>query len=698
MHARIAWAVVGLTTVAVVLDTTFTAAHRPLLSEATWADHGWPLAPLASVVYAVMGALIVSRYPRHPVGWLLSAASLLSVTLAAEAYSAWVLDGDGPGSPYGAHLTAWAAPLVGWPAFTAIIMIFFIAPDGHLLSPRWRWAVRITVAGLGLHTVGTLTSRRGDFVQGGQYDNGDVSAVLLTIGWILVATGLVASAVSLVIRLRRARDEVRRQLLWIASSAAFLALGVVVILLVPRIQDGELTWLAALPLRLAHLVVPLCVAVAVLRHRLFDIELIVNRALVVALSAGVVGAAYVAVVVMLGAAVGAGGFWTSLGATAAVAMAFQPLRRRVVRLADRLAFGAAAVPYEALADLSRRLGESPDPAVLLPAVADAAGSAVGARRVTVRLPIPDVPDQVAIWHDENRHGHGPEVHLEVLYLGVVLGTVDVVMPAGRVLRAGEHRLLQALADQAAPAFSGTRLQVALAEQVRRLDARTLALAASRRRLITSGDAERSRLERSIAERVLPHLLPLPARLDHLAHGAPRQDGSRLAPLVEATGTALEELREITRGVFPAQLARSGLEPALASLLARTNGARLVVEPAASGLRLGPAVEAAAYFCVAEVVPTLRPPVEVSIGAADDRLTIMVTGQGTTPVHLENLRDRVEAVDGSVALRTDRTGTCLELSVQAGEGSKRPAQRSKAVAPVAAHAAARRSGPNADLVT
>ena len=68
MRSRLAWAVVALTTVAFILDTVFTAAHRPLLSEATWADHGWPLAPLAGMGYAVMGALIISRYPQPPAG------------------------------------------------------------------------------------------------------------------------------------------------------------------------------------------------------------------------------------------------------------------------------------------------------------------------------------------------------------------------------------------------------------------------------------------------------------------------------------------------------------------------------------------------------------------------------------------------------------------------------------------------------
>src|SRR6187200_132786 len=103
VRPRIAWCVVVLTTIATILDTLFTAAYRPLLSEATWADHGWPLAPLAGLGCALMGALIVSRYPRHLLGWLLCVASLLSVTLAGDAYTLWVLDGDGPGSPYWAH-------------------------------------------------------------------------------------------------------------------------------------------------------------------------------------------------------------------------------------------------------------------------------------------------------------------------------------------------------------------------------------------------------------------------------------------------------------------------------------------------------------------------------------------------------------------------------------------------------------------
>ncbi len=357
---------------------------------------------------------------------------------------------------------------------------------------------------------------------GEDFGNRAVSLPLLTVGWMLVAAALIASVVSLVLRLRRATGEERLQLLWIASAAAMLALGVVCILAIPRIQGEEGTWLAALPLRMAQLAVPVCVAVAVLRHRLLAIDLILNRALVFALATGVVAVGYVVVVVLAGAAVGGSteGFWPSLLATAVVALAFQPVRGRVVRIADRLAFGAAAAPYEALAEFSRRLGESPDPSALLPAVADAAGRAVNAHHVTVRLHVEAEPDETATWGPTADGGDLVEVL--VADGAGALGCVEVTMPPGHALRPHQQRLLRDLAEQTALAFRNARLTAELSGDVDRLARRTEDLAESRRRLISAGDAERSRLERAISRQVTPHLAPLPDQLRTLAvdaHGA-----------------------------------------------------------------------------------------------------------------------------------------------------------------------------------
>jgi signal transduction histidine kinase len=670
---------VGLTLVAIVLDTVFTAAHRPLLSEATWADHGWPLAPLASAGCALMGALILSRYPRQPLGWLLSAASLLSVTLAGEAYSLWVLDGDGPGSSQWAQVIAWASPLLGWPAFVALIMVFLIAPDGHLLSPRWRWAARATVAGLVLHTIGSLLSPPAQFVYGEQYHDHTISTALLTVGYLLVAAGLIASAASLLLRMRQSRDDVRRQLLWIASSATFLAIGVVVILVVPRVQGVEGTWLAGLPLRLAQVTVPVCVAVAVLRHRLLQIDLIINRALVVALATAVVAAGYVLVVVTVGLVVSGGtnGFWPSLLATAVVAMAFQPLRSRVNRIADRLAFGAAAAPYEALADFSHRLGERPDPAALLPTMAQATAQAVNARHAVVHLHLDHGQDQTARWPQHGGDNPGESsIEVPIVHGGQRLGSVTVAMAAGHPLRAREHQLMADLADQAGMAFRNARLAAERSGQIEQLRQQTHELTQSRRRLINASDTERSRLERAIAGQVLPHLAGLPDRLGQLSHtnppGTQPLGPKNLEPLIQSVTAALEALREITRGVFPAQLTRSGLPSALGSLLARGNTTgQLLVDDGAAGQRFDPQVEAAAYFCVAELARKLGQPVLVHLAVRDNELWVVVTGNDRgADLRRGQMTDRVEAAGGSIAVTGSEDRTVVKVSLPVADREAR----------------------------
>ena len=669
MRASLAWLVVVVTTVAVALDTAFTAAHRSLLSEDTWAEHGWPLAPLASVGCAVMGALIVSRYPRHLLGWLLCAASLLSVTLAAEAYSVWVLDGDGPGSPHWAHVAAWGGPLLGWPAFTALVMVFLISPDGRLPSPHWRWAVWVTLTGLTLHTLGTLTMRPGDFVYGEQLGSRRVTEPLLTVGYLLVAAGLIASAASMALRLRKARDDVRRQLLWITSSAVFLALGVVVILLVPRITGEEGTWLAALPLKLAQVAVPLCVAVAVLRHRLLQIDLIVNRALVLTIATGLVAAGYVCVVVVVGLIVDGGttGYWPSLVATAVVAMAFQPLRGRVVRTADRLAFGAAAAPYEALADFSRRLGDSPDPSTLLPAVADAVASAVNASRVNVVLHLASGSPLMTARSPAGAGAPiGASVEVPVVDRGELLGGITVEMAPGHPLRTRDHRLLQDLADQASMAFRSAGLAAELSLRVEQLSRRTQDLDESRSRLIDAADAERSRLELAISQQVLPHLTPLATSLGQHSHldgdAIEEPDPTWLAAELESLSSALEALRDITRGVFPAQLARSGLATALDSLLALTgHPGRLVLQEPLARRRFEPRAEAAAYFCVAEASRSLQEVVVVLAVDGGD-LHLVISGRRQAGMPLTDMRDRIETAGGCLSISDVDGVTAVDVRV------------------------------------
>ncbi|HEU0103284.1 MAG TPA: hypothetical protein VFR07_13280 [Mycobacteriales bacterium] len=681
MRARIAWGVVAVTLVCVVLDTWVTAAYRPLLAAQTWAEHGWPLAPLAALGCALMGALVVTRYPRHPVGWLLLLAGTSAISLAAEAYGLWVVEAGGPGPEVAAHVALWVSVLLGAPlALTAVTLVFLLSPDGHLLSRRWRWVALASVTGL-LSYVGAWSLSSPLTFTLDQTAAGGAQRILAYGGILLIAGTLLASLVSLGLRLRSALGEVRRQLLWMATSATLLAGGFVFLLT----QDGGQRWWVTMPLYVAYLAFPLCTAVAVLRHRLFEVDLIVNRALLVSLATGLVAGGYVLTVVGVGAALGGStdSFELSLLATAVVALAFQPLRSRVVRLADRLAYGAAAAPYEALADLSRRLQASADPATLLVALADAAGTAVGARRATASLQVPGEADRVGTWPPGAHQARGPALQVPVEERGEQLGVLAVEMPPGRALRPKDERLLRDLAGQASVAFRNARLVDELAASVAGLATTAHDLALSRQRLVVAGDAERSGLERMITAEVLQHLEPLPGQLAALA-AAPTVDPERLRTPIAAAGRALAALREITRGVFPAQLTRSGLGPALGSLLGRADAGRLEIEAAVRDRRLDPQAEAAAYFCVAEALRELGPPVEVTLGAAGEGLHLVVTGRG--PLTLVGLRDRVDAAAGRAVVTPQ--GELSRLDVWLPD--RQP--------PAAAQLAASTSGPKADLVT
>ena len=333
-----------------------------------------------------------------------------------------------------------------------------------------------------------------------------------------------------------------------------------------------------------------------------------------------------------------------------MALAFQPLRRSVVRLANRLAYGARAQPYEALADFSRRLAETPTPDDA------AAGRRRGGRPGGVGPRRHGDPGRAR--RPSRVRGTGAEATARA-----PTGTTSPVRNGGarwaasrcrcpRAARCGpsDERLLQALADQAAVAFRNTALEAQLADHVAELDRTTRQLAESRARIIEADDAARRTLEAAISREVLPHLVALPDELRRaraaVAAGRPRTGSTRL---VAGTNTALESLRELTRGVFPTQLARAGLEPALRSLLARADSAadagRRPVRGRAAVLRR---VEAAVYFCC---VGGGRASAESRRSSWRRRRTTCVLRVHRRPageVDLQAVTDRVEAVGGSLS--------------------------------------------------
>jgi hypothetical protein len=672
----VAWLLAGLTGIFCVADAVLTAQYRPLLSEAAVAQHGFPLVNGAVLGSAVLGAVIIARYERHPIGWLLSVVGTSAAfSLLTEAYAIWVVSDGGPGSRGLAGVSGWLSALLGGQlAIGGLAWMFLLAPDGHFLSRRWRYVAAVPAAGVLCCTLSLLATDPTTYDLLSEEPAG-VRGALFSIGFLLISLGLVAAVASMVVRLRRSHGESRRQVMPIALSVVLVTAGIVALGVVESVNGGRQTWAASLPLYVAYLLMPVLFAVAVLRYRLYDIEVIINRTVVVAVGTGFAAVGYTTLVVAVGKAVDrqTSGFWLSLLAFALVALAFQPLRRWVVRFANRLAYGSRAQPYEALSDFSDRLAETPAPDALLPAVADAAGRAVSARRARASLEVPGVATTSAEWGVDDAEGTDEHV-VEVRTAGTRLGTIEVWIPKGRRLRPSDVRLLTALSDQAAVAFRNAAMESQMAASVAELDQTTRELSASRSRIVEADDAARRTLEEAISREVLPRLVALPDRLvvarRAVALGEP---ANGIDLLVAATNDALESLRELTRGVFPTQLSRSGVEPALRSLLAGNGSAStLHVDASVSGRRFSPRVEAAVYFCCAEAARSASSLSSLELSVTGDDLVLEVAGVSAGEVDLQAIGDRVGAVAGSVT--TEPALITLTIPVRAAPPGGSPAGR------------------------
>jgi hypothetical protein len=296
---------------------------------------------LAIVSAATLGAVLASRRPRHPVGWLLLALAL-SVVLSgvATGYASYGLlarPGALPGAAYPAIYTG-VSPLL---AATCVSFVLLLTPTGSLpMGGGWRWLARVAVVA---PVVGLATSALGPFDPPYQSVHNPLSVEVATwplqalqalnlAGWVVTGLMVPVAAASLTVRFRRARGVERLQLRWLVLAAGLAAaLVIVLVALIPTGNETALGWVTALCIAL----LPLATGAAILRYRLYDLDRIISRTVAYGLLTVLLGGGYAAVVLGLGQLVGRNSTLLVAGATLAVAAAFQPLRRRIQRAVDR---------------------------------------------------------------------------------------------------------------------------------------------------------------------------------------------------------------------------------------------------------------------------------------------------------------------------------------------------------------------------
>jgi signal transduction histidine kinase len=505
-----------------------------------------------------------------------------------------------------------------------------------------------------------------------------------------------AAAAGCAVRYRRSAADERHQIKWVTYAGLLTAVSLVVCGIV--FNNPLPAFLMVGPL------IPVAVGFAILKYRLYDIDVVINKTIVYGSLAAFITLVYVVIVAGIGS-LGSGFLQAgsrpdlrlSILATAVVAVAFQPVRERVQHLVNRLVFGKRATPYEALSEFAGRMGGTYAADDVLPRMAQVLADATGASRAVVWLktgteltagaswPPGAWPsaDPVALTDGEPEIAGADRLTL-VEYQGETLGALSVSKRPGEALTPVEGKLMSDLAAQAGQVLRN----IGLTGQLR---ARLAELQASRLRIVAAADDQRRRIERDIHDGAQQQLLAIAATLA-LAESVAGHDEEReralVAQLRTETSGALATLRELARGIYPQLLADQGLAAAVTTHAGKSPGP---VEVSADGLGRYPAeIETAIYFCCVEALQNATrhaPGAAVRISLADSGTEVGFTvadhGPGfdsdsvTADGGLQNMNDRMTALGGSCQTEscpgqgTTVTGRIRYAAVPAGNAGAVP---------------------------
>jgi signal transduction histidine kinase len=656
---------------------------------------GTPAIPPDGLVWAapflalvVVGGLIGTEKPRNTIGWLLIAAGLLQgVGLLASGVLRYAYASGGH------EIVGWldlAPAAIGSAAYLALALVLLTFPDGSLLSRRWRWVEWLAIVFAVLNTVDAAVSPvpplPGGLPVSLLADAGLARVLDAMTSSPVTGVFFLLSAGSLPFRYRVGSPAVKQQIKWFAFGVTVLVVGLVANgvggAAVGPVNPGSIwSFVGTTTQTVALLGVPVAIGIAILRHRLFDIDLIISRTLTYGALAGLATALYVALVIGIGSLVGrtAGtNLFLSIVATAFVAIAFQPLRQRLHESANRLVYGRHQPPYESLAGFTRQLAHGYGIRDALPQMVEALADGLRCRAAAVMLsdgrvmapaahwsvssPLPDVP---------------PDYTVEVVHQGELLGSLAVWSLAGEKLSANEVRLLADLAVQAGLVLHNARLSA-------ELERRLAELQASRLRLVSAQDQERRRIERDLHDGAQHDLVALRMKLG-LAEGVARNTSSELATVLaelrDDTAATLENIRRLSRGLYPPLLESQGLAAALSAHARRLS---IPVQVHACDTRFAYNIETAVYFCCVEALHnaakhSCAARVWVSIQEANHNLHFEIgdDGRGFDPARtnagsgIQNIRDRVDALEGTLRIVSGSAGTCITGSIPAAHGRQIP---------------------------
>ncbi len=657
---RLPWVLLAVTCVLAVASVVLSLGREPLFDTVIFA--------VLPLMLGIPGSLVASRHPGNPIGWILAGDGVwgaLAETFEGASYH------DVAVADFGAWLIGWSW-VVDLAVYSVILLLF---PNGRLLSRTWRIAAGTLVFGLVLAVPGQAFSGNNSdnpFV----IDNPLLEAAF-AIGIAILLASLLVAVVSVLLRFCRAVGVERQQLkLLLFAGAILVPTGCVA---VPFYYDSVLVQVAV---SVVLLLLPVAIGLSILHYRLYDIDIVINKALVYGTLGAFITAIYVGIVVGVGSLIGVGeepNLGLSIVATALIAVAFQPFKSRVQRLANRLVYGKRSTPYEVLAEFSTKMAGSYAQDELLSQMAAALADGTGAASAHVWLKVRDQLRLAASFGPTPASGESDEEHhlpipiaggefsipgsdrvAPVVHKGELLGALAVTKRPGEQITPVEDKLMSDLAAQAGVVLRNVRLTEELLQRLEELKA-------SRQRLVAAQDKARRRLERDLHDGAQQQLVALKVKLS-LAQRLTTQEKVKtfLTQLQAEADDTLQTLRDLARGIYPPLLADKGLPVAL---VAQANKSALDVEVRAEGVgRYSQDVEAAVYFCCLEALQNVAKyagPCQVVLTLAADQktLTFEVADNGsgfersTSRVGhgLQNMSDRLDALGGELSVTSQPGG-------------------------------------------
>jgi signal transduction histidine kinase len=658
---------------------------------------GVDLEALWAVVFLVplyaTGLFAFLKRPDLPIArLLLVAASMWTVSLSLGGLMDGVYEHEGlvRGLWPVAALAAWAG--MGALVFSAAFVALF--PDGVYGRRYERVAVTAMLALLVVPVLDLFTSSKLDLAPEAGSGRHEISNPLEISGLSalddlvdavghLSGVAFAAAIVLLFLRYRRAGQEQRSQIRLVLFVALTGVVGAQALWGLSRLGAPALETAGTVLAFTCIALLPIAVLVAILRYRLLEADILIRKSLVYGALWLLIAAAYVGAAAALGIA--AGGrvpLAVAVLLTIVATLAFQPARRRLEALADRWVFGERLGGYELLTRFGATLEETFDPEDLFTRLADTVQRGLRVRwaRVLVRRPAGDgfVLDPQAAAGILPDAGVEPTGSIPLSHGGEPLGVIEVGPKEEGELSDEDRGLLETLARQAALAIRNARLASDLSVSLAEIRVQAEELRASRKRLVSAGDAERRRIERNIHDGVQQELVALIANL-RLARNQlgrePAEADRTLAGLQGEVGHVLEDLRELARGIHPSLLSDHGLVAAIEARAARMPIPVSVQADAGSrSARFADDIEGAAYFVASEALANVLKHADagratVGIGYADGSLELAVSDDGAgfdaaeaEGSGLANMSDRVEALGGRLIVRS-RPGEGARIGVR-----------------------------------